>query len=229
VREQERLHHLAVDGYSELVTYDIELRDYQLGLTHTARLLELDPLMESAHRQMMLLLAICGQRAAALRQYETCQRILKVELGVQPAAETRSLYEQIRTGKPGLVEEIEQLPRGTVTFLFLDIEGSTGLLERLREQYALVLSEYRKLMRTVVQKWHGQEVDTQGDSLFVAFRRANDAIGCAVELSNSCQSTAGRGVTRFAWASTLESRSLVILAGWHGCSPGRAYRWSRLR
>jgi len=181
VRERERLHHLAVDGYSELVAYDIEWREYQQGMVHAARLLELDPLMESAHRQMMLLLAKCGQLAAALSQYETCQKLLQAELGVQPSEETHNLYEQIRTGKLGLVEETEQLPSGTVTFLFMDIEGSTGLLERLRERYADVLAEHRQLMRSAIQKWHGQEVDTQGDSFFVAFRRANEAIGCAVE------------------------------------------------
>jgi predicted ATPase/DNA-binding SARP family transcriptional activator len=98
-RERERLHQLVVDGYSELVAYNIEQREYQLGMVHAARLLELDPLMESAHRQMMLLLANCGQRMAALSQYVTCQKLLQEELGVDPAAETVDLYQQIHTGK----------------------------------------------------------------------------------------------------------------------------------
>jgi len=182
VRERERLHHLAIDGFSELVSYDIELEQYQLGMTHAARLLELDPLMESAHRQMMLLLAKCGQRAGALSQYATCQKLLQAELGVQPAEETRNLYEQIRTGKLGMGEDTEQLPSGTVTFLFTDIEASTELLERLREQYAVVLAEHRQLLRSAFKKWHGHEVDTQGDSFFVAFSRATDTIGCAIDI-----------------------------------------------
>ncbi len=67
VRERERLHHLAVDGFSELVIFEIEQKEYQLGMAHAARLLELDPLMESAHRQMMQLLApaVNGQLPSA--------------------------------------------------------------------------------------------------------------------------------------------------------------------
>jgi WD40 repeat protein/DNA-binding SARP family transcriptional activator len=181
VRERERLHHLAVDGFSELVAYDIELREYQLGMVHAARLLELDPLMESAHRQMMLLLAKCGQRSAAISQYETCQKLMQDELGVQPADVTRKLYEQLRTGKPGSMEGNEQLPSGTVTFLYTEVDNSAELLKRLHKRYTLLLNEYQQLMQTNIKKWHGHETGSQGDSFLIAFARAIDAIGCAME------------------------------------------------
>ncbi len=74
-----------------------------------------------------------------------------------------------------------QIPSGTVTFLFTDIEGSTRLLERLREQYATVLSDQRAIMRESFGHWNGHEIDTQGDSFFVAFPRAIDALYCVVE------------------------------------------------
>jgi class 3 adenylate cyclase len=73
------------------------------------------------------------------------------------------------------------LPEGTVTFLFTDIEGSTRLLEQLREGYATLLADQRRILRGAFQKWHGHEVDTQGDSFFVAFGRAADAIACVIE------------------------------------------------
>jgi DNA-binding SARP family transcriptional activator len=117
LRERERLHRLAVDGLYELVAYEIESRAYQPGLAHAARLLELDPLMEAGHRQMMRLLAYCGQRTAALGQYETCRVLLMEELGIEPEAETLALYEQIRSGQlveggePGLPPEGGRLPR----------------------------------------------------------------------------------------------------------------------
>jgi DNA-binding SARP family transcriptional activator len=104
-RERERLHRLAVDGLHELVAYQIERGEYQVGLEYAARLLELDPLMEAAHRQMMLLLVGCGQRTAALSQFETCQKLLRDELGVAPCAETRELYECIRAGTLVLGQE----------------------------------------------------------------------------------------------------------------------------
>jgi len=57
---------------------------------------------------------------------------------------------------------MRDLPTGTVTLLFTDIEGSTHLLQQLGEQYASVLSECRDLLRTAFRKHHGHEVDTQG-------------------------------------------------------------------
>lgn len=181
VRERERLHQLMVDGLSELVAYEIEAKEYQAGIKYATRLLELDPLMENAHRQMMMLLANNGQRAAALNQYETCQKLLQAELGVELAEETRNLYEQIRTGKQGMSEQAEQLPSGTITFLFTDIEGSTRLLEQLRAKYVQVLAEHHKLLREIFQRHHGYEVDTEGDAFFVAFTRAADAIECVID------------------------------------------------
>ena len=77
--------------------------------------------------------------------------------------------------------EPASLPAGTVTFLFTDIEGSTKLLDQLRADYATVLAEHRDILRVSFGEWNGIEVDTQGDSFFVAFSRAADAIACAAE------------------------------------------------
>src|SRR3954447_11542682 len=73
------------------------------------------------------------------------------------------------------------LPTGTVTLLFTDIEHSTQLLQRLGVRYGDVLAEYRALLRSVFQAHDGREVDTQGDSFFVAFPRAVDAVIAAIE------------------------------------------------
>ena len=75
---------------------------------------------------------------------------------------------------------MRELPTGTVTLLFTDIEGSTRLLHHLGERYAEVLAECRGLMRAAFQQHHGHEVDTQGDAFFVAFARATDAVLAAV-------------------------------------------------
>jgi predicted ATPase len=64
------------------------------------RLLEYDPLNESAYRQLMRVLARADQRSAALDVYETCRRVLATELGLAPAVETVTLAEQIRTHAP---------------------------------------------------------------------------------------------------------------------------------
>jgi len=73
-------------------------------------------------------------------------------------------------------------PEGTVTFLFTDIEGSTQLLSQLRDQYATLLADQRRIVRAAFTRWQGQEVDTQGDAFFVAFPRATQAVSSAVEI-----------------------------------------------
>jgi peptide/nickel transport system substrate-binding protein len=76
-----------------------------------------------------------------------------------------------------------ELPAGTVTFLFTDIEGSTALLKQLgRDGYESVLSEQAGIVRAAVDAHHGQIVDTQGDSFFAAFRAARDAVAAAADV-----------------------------------------------
>ena len=75
---------------------------------------------------------------------------------------------------------VVELPRGTVTFLFTDIEGSTRLLQRLGDGYGEVLERHRRILREAVSAHDGREVDTQGDSFFFAFSRANAAVSAAV-------------------------------------------------
>jgi predicted ATPase/Tfp pilus assembly protein PilF len=74
-----------------------------------------------------------------------------------------------------------QLPTGTVTFLFTDIEGSTRLLQRLGVGYAEVLADHHRRLREVWARHEGVEVDTQGDAFFVAFARASDAVAAAAD------------------------------------------------
>jgi YVTN family beta-propeller protein len=76
---------------------------------------------------------------------------------------------------------VTDLHRGTVTFLFTDIEGSTALLKLLGgERYHDVLVEHQRLLRAAFEEAGGREVDTQGDAFFVAFQKARDALTAAV-------------------------------------------------
>jgi YVTN family beta-propeller protein len=73
------------------------------------------------------------------------------------------------------------LPSGAVTFLFTDIEGSTRLVKQLRERYPEVLHQHQRLLRAAFDAHGGYEVDTQGDSFFVAFSSARDGLLAAVD------------------------------------------------
>jgi predicted ATPase len=76
---------------------------------------------------------------------------------------------------------MRELPTGTVTFLFTDIEGSTKLLHELGDAYADRLAEHRRVLRHAFERHGGVEVDTQGDAFFVAFARATEALAAAAE------------------------------------------------
>ncbi len=111
---------LSIDGsapFQEWVRCKREEIDHQLGLAlqrlavllgecgeyvqaeaFARRRLELEPWSEEAHRRLMHLLALTGQRSAALVQYEACRRLLSSELGIEPGRETTALYESIRDG-----------------------------------------------------------------------------------------------------------------------------------
>ena len=89
-------------------------------------------------------------------------------LAVRDAAAARLAHRLIRRN---------DLPTGTVTFLFTDVEGSTTLLHELgAEGYAEALAQHRRLIREACASHDGVEVDTQGDALFYAFPTAPGAL-----------------------------------------------------
>jgi predicted ATPase/class 3 adenylate cyclase len=78
------------------------------------------------------------------------------------------------------------LPTGTVTFLFTDVEGSTRLLHELgTEAYAAALAEHRRVVREACAGHGGVEVDTQGDAFFFAFPTAPSALAAAAEFTDA--------------------------------------------
>jgi len=91
-----------------------------------------------------------------------------------------------------------QLPTGTVTFLFSDVEGSTELVRQLRDRYADVMADHERLLRSAFQDAGGHEINTQGDSFFIAFRKPKDAVGAAVE--------AQRSLASHSWPENTEMR-----------------------
>ena len=98
----------------------------------------------------------------------------------------------------------DSLPTGTVTFLFTDIEGSTRLLERLGEGYAKALAVHHRLLRVTFAAHGGRELSTEGDSFFVVFAGAHEAVAAAAD--------AQRALAAYAWPG---ERPLRVRAGLH--------------
>src|SRR5437867_3828717 len=96
---------------------------------------------------------------------------------------------------------MSELPVGTVTLLFTDVEGSTRLLQRVGDSYAELLEQHRALLRSAFQRWGGVEVDTEGDAFFVAFSSAESAVAAAAD--------AQRALARQRWPDHAEIRVRV--------------------
>jgi len=97
--ESEELRRQLAEALSILSEDYCALGEVDKAIPFARRLIALDPLNESAHRQLMEIYIQAGQHSAALKQYQTCEQILRKELNLDPQPETRALYKKIRTRK----------------------------------------------------------------------------------------------------------------------------------
>jgi predicted ATPase/DNA-binding SARP family transcriptional activator/uncharacterized protein HemY len=137
--QREALHRRVMNALTTLADAYEQRADFQTARRYAWRQLELDPWREEAHGQMMRLLALDGQRSAALAQYEHCRRVLAEELGVEPSPQTRELYEQIRSGtlKPR-VEPPPQLPAAPLQNLPVSLTPFIGREQELADLARLI-------------------------------------------------------------------------------------------
>jgi predicted ATPase/class 3 adenylate cyclase len=105
---------------------------------------------------------------------------------------------------------MRELPAGTVTMLFSDIEGSTALLGRLGDRYGEALAAQRAIMRAAISAGGGHEMGTEGDSFFVVFASAAGAVACCV--------AAQRALAGHAWPGGVVVR---VRMGLHSGEPVR--------
>ena len=95
VFERQRLHELYIEVLSRLMVAEGQNLRYHEAIEFGNQILAEEPLMEKVHRQLMRLHYRDGNRAAALRQFEICRRLLNEELGVEPMRRTRNIYSRI--------------------------------------------------------------------------------------------------------------------------------------
>jgi len=96
--ERDRLRFLFFNAVDRLIEGALARQDFATGAALAARVLQIDPLREETHRHLMRALAYSGQRAAALAQYRTCERLLRDELNTVPSMETTRLHERLLVG-----------------------------------------------------------------------------------------------------------------------------------
>lgn len=138
VLEQERLRELYLDALQELAQCYKALKEYGRAIDCYKMVLARSPLREEAHRELMYLYYILGERAKALLQYERCAKVLKEELEVEPLPETRALYEEIQM--QARAESLDRLARAKL------------LLARYPELSAPFIGRAEELAR-LVARW----------------------------------------------------------------------------
>ncbi|HUS13026.1 MAG TPA: bacterial transcriptional activator domain-containing protein [Pyrinomonadaceae bacterium] len=153
--ERERLQSIYLATLDRLIRYCEITENYQQGLAYAAEVLRYDPARERAHRQMMRLYDVAGDRTAALRQYQRCVVALKAELGVPPSARTIKLRELIDA------DELEP----TIPFLLKtepNPENSASLLPEVLEHLKQVRSTLSNIQRQVQKDIRTVEVALTG-------------------------------------------------------------------
>lgn len=135
--ERERLRELALEALAKLLAQHRNAGNTEAAIQTGRMLLGLDPLQEPVHRVLMRLYAKVGRRGAALRQYQQCVAVLQRELGIEPEAGTRQLYQELVRQRPVRAARsdrlaprvsVEDAPAPDTPLVGRDVE-----LERLRQ------------------------------------------------------------------------------------------------
>jgi oligopeptide transport system substrate-binding protein len=101
---KEWLQREAIAALHRLAEFYEELGEFEPAIHHTRKQIELEPLKEDAHEQLIRLLALSGRRSEAISQYDALRHLLVKELDIEPTKEMTALYEQIRSGEVGMIK-----------------------------------------------------------------------------------------------------------------------------
>ena len=187
--ERARLEEQRLAAVEQRIAADLELDRHAQLVSELEGLVREHPLRERLRGLLMLALYRCGRQADALEVYRSGRRLLNEELGLEPGEELRRLERAILEQDAALLGSARTapnapgpaMPTGTVTFLFTDVEGSTRLVRELGDEYEALLDRHHRLVSEAFETHGGEEIDTQGDAFFFAFRRARDAVRAAVD------------------------------------------------
>jgi predicted ATPase/DNA-binding SARP family transcriptional activator len=210
--EAARLDELRIGAFEDKIEAELALGRHGELIGELERAAHDDPLRERLWGQWMLALYRAGRQAEALRAYQKLRAHLGDELGIAPSPELVALEEAIVLQKPELdwrPPELvtssagHDLPIGTVTFLFTDIESSTRLWDEHPEAMQDALVRHDAILRDTIESHRGQVVKSMGDGMVAVFEEASDAVGAAV--------TAQRALLEEPWSVTGPLRARMGL------------------
>ena len=128
LQERERLHCLFVRSTFELMRTAAMRGQYEHALDYARRILAMDALRENTQRDVILLLVLNGQRAEAIRTYHRFKDLLRTQLNIDPAPETKRLYNEVVSGEIfGRIHEYAHAQLGIQKDAWILERGATGL------------------------------------------------------------------------------------------------------
>ena len=148
--ERERFQNMMLIMLDKLMGYCQVHRLYEAGLDYGERILRYDHASERTYRRLMQLHYLSGDRTAALRQYERCRNALSKELGIEPAAQTRLLYDHLRSD---YLDEEEVPPAPSASALQIIAQHvpapNIGMLDRLESDLTILQHQVATTIRTL--------------------------------------------------------------------------------
>ena len=144
-----------------------------------------------------------GRPMTALVHAPAVLRDADVMATVAAAVRLAGENERLKGEVEAQVRAARRLPTGMVTFLMSDIEGSTAILRASGDAYPRLLAEVRRILRTVIRRSAGHEIDARADEFFAVFERPADALTAAIETQ--------RRLERRSWPGGLEIRLRIGL------------------
>ncbi len=200
--ERERLWQMARQALLRLINHYIQRRQYDAGIACANNLLRQEPWSEEAHQQLMRLLALSGQRSAALVQYELCSQALNDEFGVPPSDETNELYDQIESGvlgpEAGALFGVSSTPLASVSPLPIPFQAPPALLHFVGRAAELAVLQ-------------AHLCDTQSNCVALVGMAGIGKTTLAAHLAHDLRDHFADGVL---WAYTASTEPLDILGGW---------------
>lgn len=170
--ERGRLRKLACEVAARLAALLEDTNREANAIAVLNRLLRLDPANESAHRELMVLLAGSGRRSDALRQYHECEAALRRELDAEPGAETRKLFADLKQNTAP-----RRIAGDTATVLYADMAGHDSLDKDAVRQ---TLRRYLELIASRITEQGGRIAPSKETAVLARFDTAADAVSSAL-------------------------------------------------
>ncbi|MBX3085598.1 MAG: tetratricopeptide repeat protein [Anaerolineae bacterium] len=215
--EQQRLRLDVTAAWQALIKRSLARGQFAAGIEQARRHLELDPLLEDVHRDLMYMLAHTGQRSAALMQFETCRRLLADELGISPSSETASLYQKIQAGRLTVLPDagsMSNLPMPTTPFIARPPE-MVQLGERLDDPTCRMLTLFGTggtgKSRLALQAASERVEDYRDGVYFVPLVSLNNAGYIPLALANALRFQPGSSSLRDEVLRYLNDRELLLI------------------